>query len=68
VWHAKDYDDKLTAGTPIVTVIPIRRKDMVREAKVRQITEKENYNNSIMERKQASRASVYTNEMRVPKK
>jgi hypothetical protein len=68
VWHAKDYDDKLTAGTPIVTVIPIIRKDMVREAKVRQITEKENYNNSIMERKQASRASVYTNEMRVPKK
>lgn len=68
VWHAKGYNDRLAAGTPIVTVIPIRRKDMPRNAPVRQITPKELQADILVERKQQSRVSVYTNELREPKK
>lgn len=68
VWHAKGYNDRLSAGTPLVTVIPIKRKDMPRQAKVRQITKKEMHEDYIAARKQQSRVSVYTDELRVPKK
>ena len=68
VWHAKGYDDRLSAGTPIITVIPIKRKDMTREAKIRQASQKEMHENWLMERKQQSRVSVYTDEIRESKK
>ena len=68
VWHLKGFDDRVPAGTPLVTVIPIRRKDMVRDAKVRKITKKEKEADSIMERKQLARIGTYTVEQRVPKK
>jgi len=68
IWHLKDYDDVVSAGTPLVTCIPIKRSDMVRQAPVRVQTEKEKINEEKVKRQQDSRRSVYTNEIRVNKK
>jgi hypothetical protein len=68
IWHLKDYDDILPAGTPLVTCIPIRRSDMPRESIVRKMTDKELLDNDNVKKKQDSRRSVYTNELREPKK
>jgi len=68
IWHLKDYDDIVPAGTPLVTCIPIRREDMPRDAKVRVMTEKEKLAETKVRRQQDSRRSVYTNEIRVDKK
>lgn len=68
IWHLKDFDDIVSAGTPLVTCIPIRRKDMPRDANVRVITEEERLAEYKVKRQQDSRRSVYTNELREPKK
>lgn len=68
VWNIRGFDGRVEAGTPLVTVIPIRRKDMVRETNVRKITEKEKNADKLMEKKQLTRIGTYTVEQRVPKR
>ena len=68
IWHMKDFDDVVVAGTPLVTCIPIKRSDMVRESPVRAMNNEEKIKQEKVQRQQDSRRSVYTNEMRVPKK
>lgn len=64
IWHMKDYDDVVCAGTPLVTCIPIRRSDMPRTATVREMSEKEAQVIEKLHLKQTSRRSVYTDELR----
>lgn len=68
IWHMKDFDGKLEAGTPLVTVIPIRRKDLPRSAPIRKMTEKEFNDIDLIRKIQSSRTGYYTNELREPKK
>lgn len=68
IWMQKGYDDILLAGTPLVTVIPIKRKDMTRIAPIR-ISSKEETEWIMKTRiKQESRRHVYTNELREDRK
>lgn len=64
IWHIKDHDDILPAGTPLVTCIPIKRSDMPRSANVRKMTEKEARDIEKIHLKQVSRRNVYTHELR----
>lgn len=68
IWHSSNYDEIVTAGTPLVTCIPIRRSDISREINIRKITKKEKNESEKVTRQQDSRRSVYTNELRVNKK
>ena len=68
IWHIKDFDDIVEAGTPLVTVIPIKRKDLPRKAPVRAISEKEKKDIDNIRMRQDSRRGVYTNELREPRK
>lgn len=68
VWHAMEHDAIVSAGTPLVSVIPIRRKDMRRDAQLRAMTPLEAKTIDDIGRRQASRRRVYTNELREPRK
>jgi hypothetical protein len=68
IWHAKDYDGLVTAGTPLVTVIPVKRSDLTSEAPVRVMSEKERLNIIKIQNQQATRRHVYTNKLREPRK
>jgi hypothetical protein len=64
IWHAKDYDGLVYAGTPLVTVIPVKRSDLEQEAVVRKMTKKESKFITDTGLAQRMRRHVYTNEMR----
>lgn len=68
IWFAKNFDDIVLAGTPLVTVIPVRRKDMKRSAPIRKSTKEETEWIRKTQEKQVSRRHVYTNELREPRK
>lgn len=68
IWHAKGYNDRLKAGTPLVTVIPFKRSDMKKNVNVRPITKKERELNNRVEKMQLSRLGVYSHEQREPRK
>ena len=68
VWHLKDFDDVVSAGTPLVTAIPIKRSDSTRNPVIRKITKKEFEYKENLSKKQDSRRSVYTNEIRDQRK
>lgn len=68
IWHARDFDGTLEAGTPLVTVIPFKRKSIPRSVNVRVSTKKEIEEHKIFENKQKTRHGVYTNELREPRK
>jgi hypothetical protein len=63
-WNIPNHDDILPAGTPLITVIPIRRSDLVKSAPVRAITKKEMAKVHKIALAQASRNHVYTKELR----
>lgn len=68
MWHAMGHDAILPAGTPLVTVIPVKRSDITRDARLRAMTELEAKTIDDIARRQASRRGVYTNELREPRK
>lgn len=68
VWHLGNFDDIVPAGTPLVTVIPVRRTDLEHDAKVRPMSKKEKQEIEIIEKKQQSRRGVYSHELREPRK
>jgi hypothetical protein len=67
VWHLPDFDDVVKAGTPLVTVIPIRRADAKADPVVRVASPREVEQVRKTERIQASRRSYYTDDVRVKK-
>lgn len=67
IWHQKDFDDVIKAGTPIVTVTPFKRIAMPRYPKVRAMTEQEAQYVDNIHRQQMTRSGVYTHELRVPR-
>lgn len=68
VWNIPGFDDVVPAGTPLVTCIPIRRADWVREAPVRAMSELEVLEITKLRQRQDSRRSVYSKELREPRK
>jgi hypothetical protein len=68
VWHLSDFDEVIPAGTPLVTVIPVRRADLAQDATVRKMTREEAEHIDLLHKKQISRRSVYTDELREPRK
>lgn len=68
IWHEKNYDGIVNAGTPIVTVIPIKRKNLPKNSPIRKMTDDEAKYISVVDLKQNSRRGVYTNELREPRK
>lgn len=64
VWHTPNFDDKLPAGTPLVQVIPIKRKSFPTKPKVRKMTDAEFQEIERISKTQQSRASYYSNELR----
>lgn len=68
VWHVPDHNDLLPAGTPLVTAIPIRRKDWVREAPVRAMNQLEVIEIEKIRQRQDSRRSHYSRELREGRK
>ena len=68
IWHAKGHDAILPAGTPLVTCIPVRRKDIVRDASMRALTDLEAKQIDDIARRQLSRRHVYTDELRESRK
>lgn len=68
VWHAPDFDDIVEAGTPLVTVIPVRREDLAQTATVRKMTKAEADHIEKLNLTQRSRRSVYSEELRDPRK
>ena len=68
VWHINNYDAILPAGTPLITCIPVKRSDVPRTAPIREMSKKEANEIEKIHLKQVSRRSVYTNELRDPRK
>lgn len=67
IWHLKDYDDIIPAGTPLVTCIPIKRSDAERKASVRVMSEKEASDVEKIHKSQLNRRSYYSKELREPR-
>lgn len=68
VWNIPDFNDIIPAGTPLVTAIPIRRKDWIREAPVRVMTQEEKLLIGKIERTQMTKRSHYTKDLREPRR
>ena len=68
IWHVKDYDGIVSAGTPLVTCIAIKRSDMKNSAPIRAMTYKELSDIEMLAAKQISRRNVYKDELREPRK
>lgn len=67
-WHTPNFDDTIPAGTPLVVVFPIKRKDIPREPNIRSMTDKEYKEIDRIKKMQDSRHHVYTQELREPRK
>lgn len=67
VWHEKNFDGSLVAGTPLVTVIPVKRSSFPKKPVVRKMTDKEFNEIDKMSKIQNSRSHYYTNELREPR-
>lgn len=68
LWHLPNYDDVLSAGTPLVTCFPIKRKDVEVDIEPRAMTEAELRYINKLEKSQDSRDNVYTDELRAKRK
>ncbi len=67
-WLVPDYDDAIPAGTPLITVIPIKRDSFNnRKANVRKMSQKEMKQISKISTIQNNRSHHYTYELRVKK-
>lgn len=67
IWHARDYDGKLKAGTPLVQVIPVKRDSFPKQPAIREMTPVEFADIEKIRKCQTSRASYYTKELREPR-
>ena len=63
-WLKSNYDDYLPAGTPLVTVIPIKRSHTKEDYNVRQLSDKEKKEIDRIRKCQETRLHYYTNELR----
>lgn len=68
IWHTPNFDDCIPAGTPLVVVFPIRRKDIPKDPVVRKMTDKEFKAIDKIKMLQDMRHHVYTKELREPRK
>lgn len=64
IWLERGFDGVIPAGTPLVTAIPYRRKDIQRDILIRNMTKMERDNIARMTMVQETRAHMYTGEMR----
>jgi hypothetical protein len=67
IWNAPGFDGTITAGTPLVTAIPIKRDSFSKKPRVRKMTTKEFKRIEQIAKMQKSRRHVYTDELRVKK-
>jgi hypothetical protein len=68
IWNKPNFDDKLSAGIPLVVAIPVKRKIIKNKVPIRKITEKETDELLKIQLSQRTRSSHYTNELREPRK
>ena len=68
IWHTKNFDAILPAGTPLVVAIPIKRNTFKKEPVVRTMTRKEFKRVDDIKKMQTTRLHVYTQELREPRK
>lgn len=68
IWLAKGFEGQIKAGTPLITAIPYRRKDVEREIIVRNMRQAERLDIGKKERIQDTRASMYTKELRIDRR
>lgn len=64
MWHTPNFDGVIRAGTPLVQVIPFKRKSFPKNPKIRKITKKERKLISDMTDIQHCRNHYYTQELR----
>ena len=68
IWHTKNFDDILPAGTPLVVAIPIKRNTFKKEPIIRTMTRQEFKRVDNIKKMQSTRRHVYTQELREPRK
>jgi hypothetical protein len=68
IWHTPNADVLLPAGTPLVIAIPIKRDAVPSKPTIRDMKEDEHRLINIISKMQNTRRSVYTKELRVPRK
>jgi hypothetical protein len=68
VWNVPDFDATLSAGTPLVVAIPVKRSIMSNRAPIRKITDKETRWIEKAEKIQQTKASYYTDDLRESRK
>jgi hypothetical protein len=68
IWHTPNADVLLLAGTPLVIAIPIKRDAVPSKPNIRNMKEDEHHLINIISKMQNTRRSVYTKELRVPRK
>jgi hypothetical protein len=66
-WLATNYDDILSAGTPIIQCIPFKRSTTIDKFEVRPYTDKEFEKREITRARQDNQTSYYVNNLRVKK-
>ena len=64
VWTKPNYDDCVIAGTPLVTVIPIKRSNIVTDYNVRRLNKSEEKEINRIRKCQSSRNNYYTKELK----
>ena len=64
VWLKPNFDDYLPAGTPLVTVIPFKRTDIITKYNVREISTDENKVIDTIRKCQTTRLGYYANELK----
>lgn len=67
IWHTKNFDGSLAAGTPLVTAIPIKRDTFDKKPYIRKMSDKEMAQIDKMQKIQGSRSHYYTHELREKK-
>jgi hypothetical protein len=65
IWNKPGFDGIISAGTPLVTAIPIKRNTFDKKPKIRKMTNDDYQTIEKIKKQQHSRMHVYTNELRV---
>ena len=65
VWTKPNFDDYLPAGTPLVTIIPIKRSNIVTDYNVREFNSSEVKEINRIRKCQVTRNNYYTKELKV---
>jgi hypothetical protein len=67
VWHTPNFDGTIKAGTPLVTVFPIKRNTFDKNPLVRKMTDAEFKEIERIRKVQRTRNSYYSKELREPR-